>query len=141
MITRFHFLKKITLKNRKALKLFLIKLAKTESTKFSELNVIFCSDDYLLDINKKFLSHNYYTDIITFDLTTKSSSKSGEIYISTDRIKQNSIDYQTSINNELHRVVFHGVLHLCGYTDKKKNEKMVMTQKENYYLKLYFNSK
>lgn len=134
----FHFLKKVNLRNRNALKSFIKFISLKEKTKIKELSIIFCSDDYLLDINQTFLKHNYFTDIITFELSNSKEGKSGEIYISIDRINSNAIDYQCSIQNELHRVIFHGVLHLCGFKDKAKKEKLLMTQKENQYLNLYF---
>ncbi len=127
------------LKNRKALKSFLTLLAKSEKQDFSELNYIFCSDEELLDINKRFLNHNYYTDIITFNLSaTENDLMIGEIYISIDRVKENANTYNTSVITELHRVIFHGILHLCGYNDKTSDQKTKMTQKENQYLKKYF---
>ena len=139
MTTRFYFLKKISLSKRTVLKKFLQKIADVEKTKIKELSIIFCSDSYLLEINKTFLSHNYHTDIITFDLTEKNEiAKTAELYISVDRVRANSIEYQSSINNELHRVVFHGILHLCGYKDKSRIDIQKMREKENKYLNLYF---
>jgi rRNA maturation RNase YbeY len=119
--------------------LFLTELASSEKTQLDRLDIIFCSDDYLLNINKSFLNHDYFTDIITFDLTPpKTSAIIGEIYISVDRIISNAQDFNTSIKEECHRVIFHGLLHLCGYKDKKKEEKSRMTKKENEYLSKYF---
>jgi len=115
-------------------------LIKKEKAQIDELNIIFCSDRYLLDINRTYLKHDYFTDIITFEIPNN-SKKTVELYISTHRIKQNSIDYQCSIKNELHRVIFHGLLHICGYRDKMAQEKTIMTNKENYYLHKYFNKK
>ena len=140
MKINFHFLEKTTLLNRKKLKDFLALLAIAEKKKIGQLDFIFCSDDYLLAINKSYLNHNYYTDIITFDLTpNQSEPKTGEIYISVETIKSNAALYKTTLENELHRVIFHGVLHLCGFKDKKPQEKQTMTQKENHYLNQYFN--
>jgi rRNA maturation RNase YbeY len=140
MKINFHFLEKTTLLNRKKLKEFLALLAIEEKKKIGQLDFIFCSDDYLLAINKSYLNHNYYTDIITFDLTpNQSEPTTGEIYISIETIKSNAALYKTTFENELHRVIFHGVLHLCGFKDKKPQEKQTMTQKENHYLNQYFN--
>jgi len=140
MKINFHFLEKTTLLNRKKLKEFLALLAMAEKKKIGQLDFIFCSDDYLLAINKSYLNHNYYTDIITFDLTpNQSEPTTGEIYISVEKIKSNAALYKTTFENELHRVIFHGVLHLCGFKDKKPQEKQTMTQKENHYLNQYFN--
>ena len=138
MDIHFCFLKSISLSNRTKLKAFLVKLSEEEKTKVESLTIVFCSNQYLLDINKRFLKHDYYTDIITFDLTSKGNKeKTAEIYISTDQIRKNAADFNTTIGNELHRVIFHGVLHLCGYNDKSRRQKEKMTEKENKYLAKY----
>lgn len=98
------------------------------------INFIFCSDTYLLDINKKYLNHDYYTDVITFDYC-ESTIISGDIFISTDRIKENAETFDVSFDKELSRVLVHGVLHLLGYNDKKLEEKKAMTFWEDKYLK------
>jgi rRNA maturation RNase YbeY len=142
MDIHFCFLKSISLINRTKLKAFLVKLSEEEKTKLGSLTIVFCSNQYLLDINKRFLKHDYYTDIITFDLTSKGNKeKTAEIYISTDQIRKNAVDFNTTIGNELHRVIFHGVLHLCGYNDKSRRQKEKMTEKENKYLAQYSNHK
>lgn len=139
MQIKFHFLKLTRLANRNNLKKFLLTLSRTENTEIEMLDVIFCSDEYLLTINKSFLNHHYYTDIITFDLTPKNQkAKIGEIYISIDRIKSNAKEFNTTLTEECHRVIFHGLLHLCGFKDKTKKDKLLMTQKENEYLSKYF---
>ena len=135
-----HFLEKTNLSKRTELKSFLHTISKKEKTKIAALSIVFCSDNYLLEINKDFLNHNYFTDIITFDLSNDKTGKTAEIYISIDRIKSNSTDYQCSIKHELHRVIFHGVLHLCGYKDKTTADSKLMKQMEDYYLDLYFNN-
>jgi rRNA maturation RNase YbeY len=135
----FHFLKPISLTNRGHLKKFIERLSKQEKKKINTLAIIFCSDDYLLQINRSFLSHNYYTDIITFDLSEKNSQLiDAEIYISIGRVRENAELHQTTYKQELHRVVFHGVLHLCGYKDKSAAHKKIMRNKEDQYLSLYF---
>ena len=139
MKINFHFLEKTTLLNRKRLKAYLGLLASEEKKKIGQLDIIFCSDAYLLAINKSYLNHNYFTDIITFDLTPNQNEPiTGEIYISIETIKSNALLYKTTIENELHRVIFHGVLHLCGFKDKKPEEKKTMTRKENQHLEQYF---
>ena len=139
MIIKFHFLKSVSLPDRLKLKAHLLYLSKKEKTSIHKVDIIFCSDEYLLKINNDFLGHNYFTDIITFDLTPKGSlEKTAELYISTDRIKQNAMEYQTTMKNELHRVIFHGVLHLCGFKDKKPHDLKEMRLKEDQYLKSYF---
>lgn len=99
--------------------------------RISELNFIFCSDDYLLHINKEYLNHDTYTDIITFDSSESENVIAGDIFISIDRIRDNALKFDATERDELHRVMAHGVLHLCGYGDKTKAEKQRMTEKEN----------
>ena len=98
------------------------------------INYIFCSDGYLLELNKKYLNHSTLTDILTFPDTTPSGEESGEIYISIDRIKENASKFKQSFEKELYRVMVHGILHLSGYKDKSENEKKLMTMMEDYYL-------
>jgi probable rRNA maturation factor len=107
-----------------------------ESKTTGDLNFIYCSDYYLLNINKTHLNHDYYTDIITFDFSVQ-PVLSGDLFISIDRIKENAIINKVNFINEFYRVNFHGVLHLCGYMDKTNSEKRTMTKKENYYLNLF----
>ncbi len=95
----------------------------------ADLSYIFCSDHFLLDMNKNFLEHDAFTDIITFDLSESRKAMQGEIYISVDRVKENAKLYKTTYTDELHRVIFHGVLHLCGFKDKKEKEKKIMHEK------------
>ena len=130
----------ITLKNRKPLKQFIATLFKKEKIQLQSLNYVFCSDEQLLSINKQYLNHDYYTDIITFDLSENKNSVIGDIYISYDRVKDNAKTQKTTIKNELHRVIFHGALHLCGYKDKTKNDIKLMREKEEAYLTLYSKS-
>jgi probable rRNA maturation factor len=138
MAVKFFFLDtKVSLSNRNHLKQFLNSLFKNEGTCLDSLTYIFCTDEYLLQINKQYLQHDYYTDIITFNLSTKKDCISGEIYISIDRVKENAIFLGEPLSKELHRVIFHGALHLCGYNDKSKTDKISMTAKENKYLDLY----
>ncbi len=97
------------------------------------LNIIFCSDSYLLKINQQYLHHDYYTDIITFDYGE--AVVQGELFISIDRVRDNARALNLSFEQELHRVIIHGVLHICGYRDKTKDEIKVIRQKEDQYLK------
>lgn len=106
-----------------------------EKHQLQELNFIFCSDHYVLKINQEYLKHDTYTDIITFDHSEEEGVIAGDIFISVDRVKENAKTYETAFTDELHRVMIHGALHLLGYPDKKKNEKALMTEKENQYLK------
>lgn len=102
------------------------------------LTYIFCNDEYLLDINRKFLDHDTYTDIITFDLTGEGELLTGEIYISTERITENALKFGNSYTDELHRVIFHGALHLCGFKDKSAADKKKMREMEDKCLAGYF---
>lgn len=129
---------KATIPNRTNLKEFISTIFKKERKKANSLNYIFCSDAYLLNINRQFLNHDFYTDIITFDLSN-SSEIEGEIYISIDRVKDNAKQHGNTFKEEFHRVIFHGVLHLCGYKDKSAKEEKLMREMEDKYLKLYFN--
>lgn len=98
-----------------------------------EINYIFCSDEYLHQINVEFLNHNTYTDIISFDYSV-GKELHGDIYISIDRVKENAINYGTTFTKELSRVIIHGILHYCGFMDKTEEEKKLMRSKEDYYL-------
>lgn len=138
-VINFYFQQTTTLKNRRKLKLFLDDLARKEHKQLDELSIVFCSDEYLLNINHEHLAHDYYTDIITFDLSaSRDQGISGELYISTDRVKDNAKQFGSTFTQELHRVIFHGLLHLCGYKDKKPKDISMMRDKEAYYLKRYF---
>ncbi len=138
MTVNLYFETKIKLHNRLLLRQFLKKVNKIEGNKIKSLSFIFCSDSYLADINRRYLNHNTLTDIITFNLNTNISEKAeGEIYISTERVSENAKKYRKSVESELHRVIFHGVLHLIGYNDKTKNQKKIMRSKEDYYLNSY----
>lgn len=108
-------------------------LIKNEKSKLGIVSLIFCSDNYLLDINKNYLNHNYYTDIITFNYV-EDKIISGDLFISIDRVKENAIEFDTIFENELYRVIFHGILHLIGYNDKTREEKEIMREKEDLYL-------
>ena len=125
------------LKERTRLKSFLFSLLKKQGRPVDSLTIIFCSDKYLLDLNKSFLAHDYYTDIITFDLS-ESKLLTAEIYISVDRVKDNAVKFERTIKEELHRVIFHGVLHLCGYKDKSPGDQKKMRAMENQTLAAYF---
>lgn len=116
--------------------LWLKEIAIRENTSIEDLNIIFCSDEYLLNINKEYLDHDYYTDIITFDLSADSEKIEGELYISTERTSENAIFQNTTILNETQRVMAHGLLHLCGYGDKTEEEIKLMRKKEDLCLEL-----
>lgn len=105
-----------------------------EEKKEGVLNFIFCSDAYLLKMNLKYLNHDTYTDVITFDHSTESGIVAGDIFISVDRVYENATIFAIDEQKELHRVMMHGVLHLLGYQDHSLEEKALMRQKEDFYL-------
>ncbi len=108
---------------------------KEENYRLGELNFIFCSDAHLLSINQQYLNHDTYTDIITFDNSEESDRIIGDIFISIERVRENALTFNVPEQDELHRVMIHGTLHLLGYPDKGKKAKALMTAKENYYLR------
>lgn len=124
------------LRNRAKLKEVVESIFEREKQKLDRLNYIFCTDKKLLKINRQYLKHDYYTDIITFDLSEVKGITTGEIYISVDRVKDNAEKLGESFGSEIRRVIFHGALHLCGYNDKNKAEKGKMREKEKYYLEI-----
>ena len=109
--------------------------AESEIYRIVDISIIFCSDSYILDINQKYLHHDYYTDIITFDYC-EGERLSGDLFISVDSVRENSIEYGTSFEEELNRVIIHGLLHLIGYDDHTEEDIAQMRKKENYYLSL-----
>jgi rRNA maturation RNase YbeY len=123
--------------NRVELKVFINKLFKSEKCRLSNLNIIFCTDEALLQINRDFLQHDYYTDIITFPINQAKASIEAELYISIDRVKDNAKAATVSFKEELHRVIFHGCLHLAGYNDKSSQQIKKMREREDHYLRLY----
>jgi rRNA maturation RNase YbeY len=127
------------LKNKRKLSAFLDKLVQKhrKSIKRSGFTYIFCNDEALLEMNQQFLNHNTFTDIITFDLSENDRELTGEIYISVDRVKENAEKFSSSYEDELHRVIFHGALHLCGFKDKSKADSAEMRKQEEQCLKQY----
>lgn len=106
-----------------------------ETKTLGDVCLIFCSDDFLLEINQQHLNHDYFTDIVTFDYTFE-NEVSGDLFISVDRIRENASDFGVTFEEELHRVCIHGILHLCGYKDKTEADELLMRQKENEALTL-----
>ncbi len=125
-------------KDKTALKVFIPLIFQRENKEFQSLTYVFCTDAFLLKINQKYLNHNEYTDIITFNLAAKGKAPVGDIYISVDRVKENAAKEGTTFKKELHRVIFHAILHLCGYKDKTKKDSSTMRAKEEEYLYQYF---
>lgn len=135
----FHDGIKVAIRNRNALKSFVAYIFKKEKIKLELVSFIFTTDLALLRINKKYLNHNYLTDVITFPLSEPDHPLLADIYISVNRVFENSRMLNVNMVEELHRVIFHGTLHLCGYSDKNKFQKTKMRAKENLYLSQYFN--
>lgn len=135
----FHEQKRVSwFRERNKMRLLLSELFKKEKTPFEQIQFVFMSDDELLTINQQFLQHDYYTDIITFDLSdSKTTPKVADIYISIDRVADNAKELGVGKLNELRRVMIHGCLHLCGYKDKLNRDRAVMRAREDHYLHLY----
>ncbi|MFT4022410.1 MAG: rRNA maturation RNase YbeY [Flavihumibacter sp.] len=130
-IIEFHYLvRDFSFPQRQACKSFIVRLFRKEKLPLSHLRYIFCDDEYLLDINRRFLRHDYYTDIISFPLSAPGEPFEGEVYISIPRVKENAQIEGEPFNRELHRVLFHGALHFCGYKDKSKADQQRMRERE-----------
>lgn len=125
------------LKEKRKRKTWLKKLAESENQKISELNYIFCSDKYLYNINLEYLNHDTYTDIITFDNSEEGSEIEGDVFISIERVKENSQNLNTREEQEISRVISHGLFHLLGYKDKTQEEADMMRSKEDFAISLY----
>ena len=125
------FIYKERARNNRWLKL----VAESEIRRMGDVNIIFCSDPYILDINLRYLQHDYFTDIITFDYC-EGEKVSGDLFISVDTVRENALTYGAGFEEELHRVIVHGLLHLIGYDDHSEAERKQMRSKENYYLSL-----
>ena len=132
---RFHFTNSFTLKNKRKVKNWLKDTIVNEKKKVGDINYIFCSKEYLKKMNNDYLTKNYETDVISFDFSNDNKI-SGDIYISSETVKKNSIIFNVCFNNELKRVMVHGLLHLLSYNDKSKQELKIMREKENFYINL-----
>ena len=133
----FHSETKYTLPSKRKYKNWLSRLAETEQKKIGEINYIFCDDEYLLKVNQQYLQHDTYTDIISFDYS-EGKAVSGDIMISVERVNENAQKYQVSFDDELLRVMAHGILHFCGYKDKTTKESSMMRSKEDAAVKLFY---
>ena len=127
----------LKLKNKELLSKWIEETIENENREGGIISVIFCSDDYLLEVNKKYLNHDYYTDIITFDYADSEligAPVSGDLFISIDTVARNAFEYKVQFKTELHRVIIHGILHLLEYKDKTADESLMMRSKEDFYL-------
>jgi len=135
----FQYIESQKINNSKAISLWLIDVVKKEGKEIGELVYVLCKDDYLLKKNIQFLNHNTLTDVITFDYCEEGLIN-GDILISTERVKENSREYNVDYLTELQRVMVHGLLHLLGYKDKSKEDLRIMRAKEKFYLKTFINN-
>ncbi|HEY4875997.1 MAG TPA: rRNA maturation RNase YbeY, partial [Puia sp.] len=134
----FHFTcKPFTLKDRTSLKRFIENIFIKEKCALRELNFIFCDNREIKALNKRYLDHNYSTDILTFYFSKKEEAIISDVFISQEQVKLNAKEFKTSFKREIHRVILHGILHLCGYNDKSSKDKESMRAKEDFYLNKY----
>ncbi|HSN07663.1 MAG TPA: rRNA maturation RNase YbeY [Hanamia sp.] len=125
-----------SLKDKLFIKSFLARVFAEERVVFKSVSYVFCTDEFLLKLNQEYLNHDTLTDILTFTLSNSSLPVVSEIYISVERVKENAEKIKVPFITELYRVMIHGILHLCGYTDQTKSEKAIMRKKEDHYLSL-----
>ena len=135
MIRYFNEGVQFTLKDKLANNRWLKLVAGSEVRSIGDINIIFCSDNYILDVNLRYLGHDYFTDIITFDYC-EGKKLSGDLFISVDSVRENAIEYGVEFEEEIHRVMVHGLLHLIGYDDHSPEDERLIHEKEDYYLKL-----
>jgi rRNA maturation RNase YbeY len=133
----YSFDRPVDLKRRTSIKNLIVRIFTSEKIALNKVTFILCSDKHLLKLNRKYLNHNFYTDVISFLLSSKSEPVFGEVYLSSDRIKENAKKYGVSYQNELLRVIIHGALHLSGFEDQTKAQRKIMREKENFYLSLF----
>ena len=139
---RFHYLTEpFYFPERTRLKAFIFHLLDKEGCSVDAINYIFCSDEYLLEINRTYLAHDTFTDIITFELNEGGAPLLSDIYISVERVRENAVSFDHSFQQELRRVIFHGALHLAGFKDKTKRDAEIMRNKEDEYLLAYLVSR
>ena len=132
----FNYETEFVLDNEEAIANWISNVITSENKKVGEINYIFCDDEYLLEINKEHLQHDYYTDIISFDYSV-GNEINGDMFISVDRVKENAQDFNVTFEEELKRVIVHGVLHYCGYKDKSEDDVFLMRSKEDEKLAMF----
>uniref|UniRef100_UPI004027210E rRNA maturation RNase YbeY n=1 Tax=Candidatus Cryptobacteroides bacterium TaxID=3085639 RepID=UPI004027210E len=130
---------KFIFKNKLANNRWLKMVAGSEIKTLGDISIIFCSDNYILDVNLRYLHHDYFTDVITFDYC-EGNRLSGDLFISVDSVRENAVEFGTEFDDELHRVIVHGLLHLIGYDDHTLEDQKLMREKEDYYLGLRGNA-
>ncbi|WP_396169282.1 rRNA maturation RNase YbeY [Flavobacterium sp.] len=132
----FNYETEFTLDNEKVISSWISSVIKSENKKEGEISYIFCDDEYLLQINQEHLQHDFYTDIISFDYTV-GNELSGDIFVSVERVQENATDFNVSFDEELKRVLVHGVLHYCGYKDKSEEDELLMRNKEDEKIAMF----
>lgn len=133
----YHYENNFILEDSEKIRIWIEDVIKKEKKIVGDITYIFCDDDYLLERNKEFLNHNTLTDIITFNYCIDNNISS-DIMISIDRVKENSTIFENSFNEEMKRVMIHGILHLIGYNDKSEEEEELMRKKEDFYLNMFY---
>ncbi len=131
----YNYETEFSIKNESTITSWIKELIRSEGYKLEEINYVFCDDEYLHNLNVEFLNHDTLTDIISFDYTVGKLIQ-GDVFISIERVKENALDFKVPFEEELHRVMAHGVLHYCGYKDKTEDDEKQMRAKENHYLEL-----
>ena len=132
----FNYETEFTLENEEAISRWISNVIKSEDKKEGEVNYIFCDDEYLLQLNQQHLQHDYYTDIISFDYSVGNEIH-GDLFISIERVKDNAIEFNVAFDDELKRVIVHGILHYCGYKDKSEADELLMRSKEDKKLAMF----
>jgi rRNA maturation RNase YbeY len=132
----FNYELEFQLENEEQFSSWISNVISSESKKEGDINYIFCDDEYILEINKQYLDHDYYTDIISFDYSV-GNELHGDIFVSIERVRENAIEFDVTFDEELKRVLAHGVLHYCGYKDKTEEEELVMRSKEDEKIKMF----
>ncbi len=132
----FNYELEFQLENEEQYSSWISNVISSENKKEGDINYIFCDDEYILEINKQYLDHDYYTDIISFDYSV-GNELHGDIFVSVERVRENAIEFEVTFDEELKRVLAHGVLHYCGYKDKTEEEELIMRSKEDEKIKMF----
>jgi rRNA maturation RNase YbeY len=132
----FNYELEFQLENEEQYSSWISNVISSESKKEGDINYIFCDDEYILEINKQYLDHDYYTDIISFDYSV-GNELHGDIFVSIERVRENAVEFEVTFDEELKRVLAHGVLHYCGYKDKTEEEELLMRSKEDEKIKMF----
>ena len=132
----FNYETEFTLENETLFSDWISRVILSENKKEGDINYVFCDDEYILEINKQYLDHDYYTDIISFDYSV-GNELHGDVFVSVERVRENAADFDVTFDEELKRVIIHGILHYSGYKDKSEEEELLMRQKENEKIAMF----